>query len=75
MSIDELEDHARKQSEDFDIDFMTLVMPKRGKRPPKFPRGELLCVHPDGTQLRRYSIKRILAWCKWARSEIERMGV
>ena len=29
MSIDELEDHARKQSEAFDIDFMTLVMGRR----------------------------------------------
>ncbi len=70
MIIDELEEHARIQGEF--VDFLTLVLPKKGKRPPKFPRGELLCVFSNGDSMRRYSIKRILAWCKWARSEIER---
>jgi hypothetical protein len=71
VSIDELEEHARRQNEVCELDFMTLVLPKKGKRPPKFPRGELLCITPDGSCVRRYSIKRVLAWCKWARAVSE----
>lgn len=42
---------------------ITLVTPKGWKRPPKFPRGELLMVHPE-TENRVWSFKavNILAW-------------
>lgn len=41
---------------------MTLVLPKCFKRPPKFPRGELLCENSDGKNVYRFDPERVLAW-------------
>lgn len=52
----------------YGLDFMTLVTPKGFKPPPKFPRGELLCVNSDGERVRSYSASRVLKWLAWAES-------
>lgn len=41
---------------------MTMVMPKCFKRPPKFPRGELLCENADGRNVYSFDPLRVLAW-------------
>ena len=41
---------------------MTLVRGRGVKMPPKFPRGELLCVNFDGTRCYSYDPMRVLAW-------------
>lgn len=41
---------------------MTLVLPRGFKRPPKFPRGELLCQNHDGRNVYRFDPIKILAW-------------
>jgi hypothetical protein len=41
---------------------MTLVIPRGWKRPPKFPRGELLCENSDGENVYSFDPRRILAW-------------
>lgn len=41
---------------------MTLVLPKCFKRPPKFPRGELICENIGGDRVYRFDPMRLLAW-------------
>ena len=41
---------------------MSLVMPKGMKRPPKFPKGELLCENHNGSRVYSHDPKKILAW-------------
>lgn len=41
---------------------MTMVLPRRWKRPPKFPRGELLCENHDGQNVYSFDPLRVLAW-------------
>lgn len=41
---------------------MTLVLPKCFKRPPKFPRGELLCENSRNERVYSFDPVRILAW-------------
>lgn len=41
---------------------MTMVFQKGGKRPPKFPRGELLCENSDGRNVYSFDPSRVLAW-------------
>ena len=41
---------------------MTLVFQRGAKRPPKFPRGELLCESIDGRNVYRFDPLRVLAW-------------
>ena len=41
---------------------MTLVLQRGWKRPPKFPRGELLCSHSNGRKVYSYDPKKVLAW-------------
>lgn len=41
---------------------MTMVLPKGFKRPPKFPRGELLCENHDGNRVYSFDPIRVLAW-------------
>lgn len=43
---------------------MTLVIPKGFKRPPKFPRGELLCENFNGTRCYSYNPQKVLDWLK-----------
>lgn len=40
---------------------MTLVLPRPFKRPPKFPRGELLC-QQEKTNVYSFDPIKILAW-------------
>jgi hypothetical protein len=41
---------------------MSLVMPKGMKRPPKFPRGELLCENHNGFRVYSHDPEKVLAW-------------
>jgi len=41
---------------------MTLVLRRGFKRPPKFPRGVLLCENHDGSRVYRFDPVRVLAW-------------
>ena len=41
---------------------MTLVLPKGFRRPPKFPRGELLCENCDGRNVYSFNPQRMVAW-------------
>ena len=42
---------------------LTLVLPRPWKdRPPKFPRGELLCINADKSAIYSFAPLRILAW-------------
>lgn len=41
---------------------MTMVLPRPWKRPPKFPRGELLCENSDGRNVYSFDPLKILAW-------------
>ena len=41
---------------------MTLVLKRGWKRPPKFPRGELLCENSNGCNVYSYDPSRIIAW-------------
>jgi hypothetical protein len=41
---------------------MTLTLPKGKKRPPKFPRGELLCENFEGSRTYRFDPVRVVAW-------------
>ena len=41
---------------------MTMVLPKPFKRPPKFPRGELMCENSDGRNVYSFDPVRVLAW-------------
>ena len=41
---------------------MSLVFKKGHKRPPRFPRGELLCENHDGNRVYSFDPERILAW-------------
>jgi hypothetical protein len=42
---------------------MTLVLPRPWKnRPPKFPRGELLCENSNGQNVYSYDPIKVLAW-------------
>ena len=45
---------------------VTLVLPKGFKRPPRFPRGELLCENTDGELVYRFDGWRIIKWLDWA---------
>jgi hypothetical protein len=39
-----------------------ITTPKGWKAPPRFPRGEILNVKPDGTRVRRMPAWKLLAW-------------
>ncbi|MHC2552456.1 hypothetical protein [Bradyrhizobium elkanii] len=39
-----------------------ITTPKGWKAPPKFPRGEIFQVKPDGTRIRRLPALRLIAW-------------
>jgi predicted ATP-grasp superfamily ATP-dependent carboligase len=42
---------------------MTMVLPRPWRnRPPKFPRGELLCENSDGRNVYSFDPMRVLAW-------------
>ena len=41
---------------------MTLVFQQGAKRPPKFPRGELLCENTGGRNVYSFDPLRVLAW-------------
>jgi len=41
---------------------MSMVFRKGQKRPPKFPRGELLCENYDGRHVYSFDPERVLAW-------------
>lgn len=41
---------------------MVLTLPKGKKRPPKFPRGELLCENFEGSRTYRFDPLRVVAW-------------
>lgn len=41
---------------------MTMVLHRHWKRPPKFPRGELLCENFDGRNVYSFDPLKILAW-------------
>lgn len=42
---------------------MTLVLPRQWRnRPPKFPRGELLCENSNGCNVYRFDPVKVLAW-------------
>lgn len=41
---------------------ITITLPKGWKRPPKFPRGELLCVNPGGERVYSLNAMNVLAW-------------
>jgi hypothetical protein len=41
---------------------MTLVFPRGFKRPPGFPRGELLCENSNGQNVYRFSPEKIIKW-------------
>ena len=41
---------------------MVLTLPKGAKRPPKFPRGELLCENFEGSRTYRFDPLRVVAW-------------
>ena len=41
---------------------MTLVLPSCFKRPPKFPRGELLCVNAEREKVYSFDPIKVLAW-------------
>ncbi len=43
---------------------VTLVTPQGFKRPPKFPRGFLLQVKPDGARIWHFSASRVLTWLR-----------
>ncbi|HCV70532.1 MAG TPA: hypothetical protein DHE23_01605 [Agrobacterium sp.] len=45
---------------------VTLVLPQGFKPPAKFPRGYLLQVKDDGSRLRSFPAKKLLAWIEWA---------
>lgn len=66
MTPEQLEKIAREcLSEGLNI---TLVLPRPWKsRPPKFPRGELLCVNVDGDQSVSFKPEKILAWLKYTK--------
>ena len=48
---------------------VTLVLPQRFKAPPMFPRGYLLQVKDDGSRLRSFPAKKLMAWIKWAEAQ------
>lgn len=48
---------------------VTLVLPQRFKSSPRFPRGYLLQVKDDGSRLRSFHAKKLLAWIKWAEAQ------
>lgn len=48
---------------------VTLVLPKGFKPPARFPRGYLLQVKDDGTRLRSFPAKKLLAWVEWAEAQ------
>lgn len=48
---------------------VTLVLPKGFKPPARFPRGYLLQVKDDGSRLRSFPAKKLLAWIKWAEAQ------
>ncbi len=41
---------------------MTLVLPRGSKLPPKFPRGELLCVNSERDRVYSFDPVKVLAW-------------
>jgi len=41
---------------------MTMVFRKGYKRPPKFPRGELLCENADGRNVYSFDPLSVMAW-------------
>lgn len=43
---------------------VTLVTPQGFKPPPKFPRGYLLQVKPDGARLWHFPAARVLLWLR-----------
>lgn len=48
---------------------VNLVLPQSFKPPAKFPRGYLLQVKDDGSRLRSFPAKRLLAWVEWAEAQ------
>jgi len=48
---------------------VTLVLPKGFKPPARFPRGYLLQVKNDGSRLRCFPAKKLMAWIKWAEAQ------
>jgi len=48
---------------------VALVLPQGFKPPEKFPRGYLLQVKDDGSRLRSFPAKKLLAWIKWAEAQ------
>lgn len=61
MKVEELALAASKALEDGAR--MTLVLPRPWRnRPPKFPRGELLCEYTQGSCVYSFDPLRVLAW-------------
>lgn len=48
---------------------VTLVLPKGFKPPARFPRGYLLQVKDDGSRLRSFPAKKLMAWVEWAEAQ------
>ncbi len=51
------------------FDYMPVVVPEGFQSPPKWPRGELLCVNSGGERVYRMNIQRLLKWIDWAEAE------
>ncbi|MGF0520598.1 hypothetical protein ACQEDT_03725 [Agrobacterium pusense] len=41
---------------------VSLVLPEGFKPPPRFPRGYLLQIKDDGSRLRSFPAKKLMAW-------------
>jgi len=48
---------------------VTLVLPECFKPPPRFPRGYLLRVEDDGSRIRSFPAKKLMAWVEWAEAQ------
>ena len=65
MNIDDLIQRAAEAAQA--SGYLTLIVPE--KRPPGFPRGELLCVNYIGEKVYSVSAFKILKWAKTNRDE------
>lgn len=69
MDLSNIRQHAEEAIEKGD-GFCSLVFPVPWKRPPKFPRGDLMGINCDGDAVRSFEAKRLLKWLDWAESEL-----
>lgn len=68
MTFNELRE-AAVEAKKLSDGVMQLTLPKGFKRPPKFPRGELLCENSQEQVVWRFDAHRVLKWLDWAEAQ------